>query len=109
MQQEIQRLQDNPPPADELTRAVKQAQALFAYGSESISNQAFWLGFAEMFAGFEWFDNYLENLASVTPQDVQRIAQTYLRPQKRILGIYKPVQKVERVMAVIPDEEEALV
>jgi len=109
MQQEIQRLQDDPPPSDELARAVKQARALFAYGSESISNQAFWLGFAEMFSSYEWFDNYLENLAAVTPQDVQRIAQTYLRPQKRILGIYKPVQRVEQDMAVIRDEEEALV
>jgi zinc protease len=109
MQQEIQRLQDNPPAADELARAVKQARALFAYGSESISNQAFWLGFAEMFSSYEWFDNYLENLAAVTPQDVQRIAQTYLRPQKRILGIYKPLQKAEAVMAVIQDEQEALV
>jgi zinc protease len=109
MQQEIQRLQENPPPTDELSRAVKQARALFAYGSESISNQAFWLGFAEMFSGYEWFDNYLENLAAVTPQDVQRIAQTYLRPQKRILGIYKPVQRVEPDMAVIRDEEEVLV
>jgi zinc protease len=108
MQQEIQRLQDDPPSADELARAVKQARALFAYGSESISNQAFWLGFAEMFSGYEWFDNYLENLAAVTPQDVQRIAQTYLRPQKRILGVYKPLQRAEPVMVVIQDEEEAL-
>ena len=108
MQQEIQRLQDDPPPADELARAVKQARALFAYGSESISNQAFWLGFAEMFSGYEWFDNYLENLAAVTPQDVQRMAQTYLRPQKRILGVYKPLQRAEPAMVVIQDEEEAL-
>jgi zinc protease len=108
MQQEIQRLQDDPPPADELARAVKQARALFAYGSESISNQGFWLGFAEMFSGYEWFENYLDNLAAVTPQDVQRIAQTYLRPQKRILGIYKPLQRAELATAVIQEEEAVL-
>ena len=108
MQQEIQRLQDDPPPADELARAVKQARALFAYGSESISNQGFWLGFAEMFSGYEWFENYLDNLAAVTPQDVQRIAQTYLRPQKRILGIYKPLQRAELATAVIQEEEALL-
>ncbi|MFO7625579.1 MAG: pitrilysin family protein [Anaerolineales bacterium] len=108
MQQEIQRLQDDPPPADELARAVKQARALFAYGSESISNQGFWLGFAEMFSGYEWFENYLDNLAAVTPQDVQRIAQTYLRPQKRILGIYKPLQRAELATVIIQEEEALL-
>ena len=71
-------------------RAVKQARALFAYGSESITNQGFWMGFSEMFASYEWFNAYLDNLAAVTPEEVQRIAQTYLRPQNRVLGTYLP-------------------
>ena len=88
--EEIARLQTELPPPDELTRAVKQARALFAYGSESISNQAFWLGFSEMFADYDWFTTYLERLAAVSPEDVQRIAQDFLRPQRRIVGIYLP-------------------
>lgn len=87
---EIKRLQDSPPPAGEVARAMKQARALFAYGSESISNQAFWMGYTEMFATYAWFTDYLENLAGVTPEDVQRVAQTYLRPQNRVLGVYIP-------------------
>jgi zinc protease len=90
LDQEILRLQEAPPPAEELARAVKQARALFAYGSESISNQAFWMGYSEMFATYDWFNSYLDRLASVTPQDVQRVAQTYLRPQNRVLGTYVP-------------------
>ena len=90
LEDEIHRLQDAPPPADELARAVKQARAIFSYGSESITNQAFWLGYSEMFASYDWFLNYLDNLAAVTPQDVQRVAQAYLRPQQRVLGIYLP-------------------
>ena len=90
LEAEIQRLQDAPPGPDEVRRAVKQARALFAYGSESISNQAFWLGFAEMFATYDWFTGYLDRLGAVTPEDVQRAAQTYLRPQKRVVGVYVP-------------------
>ncbi len=90
LEEEIQRIQETPPSQDELARAMKQARALFAYGSESISNQAFWMGFAEMFASYDWFLTYLDNLAQVTPDEVQRIAQTYLRPQARVLGIYLP-------------------
>ena len=87
---EIKRAQDETPTVEALARAVKQARALFAYGSESITNQGFWLGFTEMFASYDWFTQYLDNLAAVTPEDVQRIAQTYLRPQNRVLGTYLP-------------------
>jgi zinc protease len=90
METEIKRLQDEPPPIKELERAMKQARAIFAYGSESISNQAFWLGFSEMFASIDWFNGYLERLAAVTPADVQRLAQTCLRLQNRTLGVYLP-------------------
>jgi zinc protease len=89
---EIKKIQDEVPGEDTLERAVKQARALFAYGSESITNQAFWLGFTEMFASQEWFDNYLDNLAAVTPEDIQRTAQRYLNPKNRILGTYIPTR-----------------
>ena len=88
--EEIQRLQDAPPDLVELRRAMKQARALFAYGSESITNQAFWLGFSEMFASYDWFESYLSRLEEVSPLDVQRVAQVYLRPQNRVVGIYMP-------------------
>ncbi len=87
---EIHRLQDAPPLLEAVERAVKQARALFAYGSESITNQAFWMGFTEMFDSYRWFSNYLDRLAAVTPEDVQRIAQAYLLPQKRVVGTYLP-------------------
>jgi zinc protease len=87
---ELARLQDSPPKPAELARAVKQAHALFAYGSESITNQAFWLGFAEIFDTYDWFLTYLERLEAVTPEQVQMAAQKYLRPERRVLGIYQP-------------------
>jgi zinc protease len=73
-----------------LEKAVKQARALFAYGSESITNQAFWLGFAEMFDDYNWFLSYLDRLAVVAPEDIQRVAQKYLRPENRVVGTYLP-------------------
>ena len=87
---ELRRVQDSPPSEDCLQRALKQARALFAYGSESISNQAFWMGYSSMFADYGWYENFLERLAAVTPADVQRVAQQYLRPQNRTLGVYLP-------------------
>jgi len=90
MDAEIEKLQNVPPPADELKRAVKQARAVFVYGNENITSQAFWMGYAEMFASYEWYTTYLDNLAKVTPQDVQRVARQYFQPSSRVIGIYKP-------------------
>jgi zinc protease len=88
--QQVQRLQDDPIEADELAKAVKQARALFAYGSESITNQAFWLGYSEMFADYAWFEGYLKRLEEVSADDVQRVARAYLRPSQRVVGTYLP-------------------
>lgn len=88
--EQIDLVQEKLPLRSELERAVKQAKALFAYGSESITNQAFWLGFAEMFASYAWFQTYLDKLAAVTPEDVQRVARTYLRRNARVVGTYRP-------------------
>jgi zinc protease len=90
LEDEIKQLQNTPPPVAELERALKQARAIFAYSSESISNQAFWLGYSEMFDTVDWFTTYLERLEKVTTQDVQRLAQKMLRPQNRTLGVYLP-------------------
>ncbi|MEA3350080.1 MAG: pitrilysin family protein [Chloroflexota bacterium] len=95
LDEEIQRLQAEPPTVESVERAVKQARALFAYGSESITNQAFWMGFSEMFDSYDWFTRYLDNLAAVTPEDVQRIARTYLIPRNRVLGTYLPTNNAE--------------
>lgn len=93
---EVKRIQDTPPPVDEVARAVKQARALFAYGSESITNQAFWMGFSEMFSSYDWFVNYLHRLEIVTPQEVLRIARLYLHAQNRVVGVYLPSDGEEK-------------
>lgn len=87
---EIGRLQDGQVTLEEIARAIKQARALFAYGSENITNQAFWLGYAEMFDRYAWFEQYTDRLAQVTAQDIQRVAQQYLLSSNRVVGAYIP-------------------
>lgn len=90
LDEEIHRLQDELVPAEEIARAVKQARALFAYSSENITNQAFWLGHAEIFATYDWFVHYVDRLEQVSPLQVQRIAQNYLAESNRVVGVYLP-------------------
>jgi zinc protease len=90
LDKEITKLQDVLASGDEINRAVKQARAVFVYGNENITSQAFWMGYVEMFSSYEWFTSYLDNLAKVTPQDIQRVAQKYFQPASRVIGIYIP-------------------
>jgi len=78
---------------DEVKRSLKQAKAMFAYGSENITNQAFWLGYANMFADYKWYLNYIKELENVTKWDIQHVAQEYLTQERRVIGIYKPTQR----------------
>jgi zinc protease len=87
---EIARMREQTVSPEEITRAIKQARAMFAFGAENITNQAFWLGYSEMFATYDWFLTYLERLAAVTPEDVRRVAAETFSPEKRVVGIYRP-------------------
>jgi zinc protease len=91
LDKEIQRIKDEKVTKEEITRATKQARALFAYGTDNITNQAFWLGYAEMFADYSWFQTYLDKLSAVTAKDVQRVANEYFKPQCRVIGTYVPL------------------
>jgi len=87
---EIEKLQKKPVSQTEIDRAIKQARAMFAYGSENITNQAFWLGYSEMFDGYDWFKQYMDRLNQVTPTQVQEAAQKYYLPERRVVGVYFP-------------------
>ncbi len=88
---EIERIKQEKVTKAEIARAIKQARALFAYGSENITNQAFWMGYSEMFADYHWFETYLDKLSAVTVRDVQRVANEYFKARSRVVGTYIPL------------------
>lgn len=90
LEEQITRLREEDISEAELAKAIKQARALFAYSTESVSGQSFWLAFSENFAGYEWFENYVDNLSAVTVADVRTAAQKYLDPSQRTVGCYIP-------------------
>jgi len=90
LDREIKRAKEEKVLKEEINRAIKQARALFAYGSENITNQGFWLGYSEMFADYNWFQTYLDKLSAVTVKDIRRVANEYFGPQSRVVGTYAP-------------------
>jgi zinc protease len=87
---EIAKIQAEGVRESELEKAIKQTKAQFAYSSESVTNQAYWLGFSEIVASVGWLEQWLDNLAAVTVGDVQRVAQSYFTREKQTIGWYVP-------------------
>lgn len=87
---EVDRITHDGVQADEVEKAVKQVRAQFTYASEGVTNQAYWLGDLEMVNSYTMLDSFVDNIAQVTPADVQRVAQTYLTPTNRTVGWFEP-------------------
>ncbi len=86
---ELRRIAEEPLALDDLQRAHKQTLAQFAYSADSVSSQGYWLGFSQIVAAsVEWFLAFPRHLTAVGEDDVQRVAQTYLRPESATVGWY---------------------
>jgi zinc protease len=88
MDREIDRVLVQTISEEELQRAIKQTKAQFAYSSESVTNQGFWLGYSAIVADTAWYESFLERIEAVTVQDIQRVAQSHLRRSNRTVGHY---------------------
>lgn len=87
----------------ELARARKQARALFAYSTESVTEQAYWLAVSENLGDYRWFDRYTERLNAVTLDEINAAAAHYLRPQNRVVGWLVPTTlDIEEVETDVP-------
>jgi zinc protease len=65
-------------------------RAQFAYGQESVTSQAYWLGSLAIVAPEREPDAFIDEIDAVQAEDVQRVAQRYLEPNHRIVGWLMP-------------------
>jgi zinc protease len=88
---EIEKIQRDGVPAEELARTKRQLHAQVVYSLEGVTNQGFALGFMDLVArdpaAWETFPEALQN---VTAEDVQRVASTYLVERQRTAGWFIP-------------------
>lgn len=83
---ELARLRDDPVGEDELGRAIKQIRAQYTYGQQSVSSKAYLLGSLATVAPERTPQALIEAIVAVTPDDIQRVAETYLNDQRRTVG-----------------------
>ncbi len=87
---ELERLATEPVGEDELNRALKQIRAQFTYSQQSVSSKAYLLGSLSMVAPERTPQSLIEDVLSVTADDVQRVAASYLTWNRRTTGWLVP-------------------
>ena len=97
--EEIARLQTDGVSDAELEKARKQTRAAFAYSAESVTEQAYGLAQSFILGDVHWFDRYSERLMAVSAEDVLEVANRYLAPKNRVVGILKPTDPEQEAPA----------
>ncbi len=87
---EVEKIQQDGVEPAEMAKVIKQSRAQMAYSSESVTQQALRLGMWEVLDRYGRLDTLLDELAAVTADDVQRVAQTYLTERSRTVGHFLP-------------------
>jgi zinc protease len=90
IQATVTRVQQEGVTEAELQRAKKQARAAFAYETETVTNQGYWLAQSALLGDVNWYEAYLERINEMTCADLQAVARTYFTPQNRIVGWLVP-------------------
>ncbi|MHB0936984.1 MAG: M16 family metallopeptidase [Armatimonadota bacterium] len=100
---EVERIKTEPPTKAEMARALRQAEASFIFARDSVTQQADQLGEYETIAG-DWrlLEKLPELLRAVTPEDVSRVAKTYLTAEGRTVAIYQPTAPAKKTASVGP-------
>jgi zinc protease len=93
---EIDRLRKDPPGADELQGIKNYMAGIFVIQNSSRTGVIAQLRFVDL-QGLpaDWLRNYVPNVLKVTPQDVQRIAESYLDPAKMALVVVGDKARIE--------------
>lgn len=99
LEAELEKLRTTKPSAAEMARVRAGVLSGRVFGMDSLFGQAMELG-QLVTLGIDWRlgDQFAEQLAKVTPEDVQRVAQQWLISQRRSIG---------HVIAPAPDKSAA--
>jgi zinc protease len=92
----LDRVRSEPVSDRELEKAKNQVEAAFVFGQDAIFGQAMRTGQYESSAGWRLMDSYLPGIRKVTAGDILKVAQKYLDPDRRTVGILIPTKEKSR-------------
>lgn len=96
IEQEVRSWSEAPFSTDDIEKARRQVLASVLSELETAEGQASSFASGEFYAGDPHYsETYLQQLVALTPADLQRVARTYLQPQRRNLAILSPETAAE--------------
>ncbi len=96
---EIERLKKEPPTAEEMARALNVIESQTIFGLQTVLGKADQLnGNATFYGKPDLFQKQLDDYRKVTPQDVMRVADTYLTNNRLVMS-YVPGQSAVKMDA----------
>ncbi len=91
VQRSLTVLRERPVTLEELKRAKSQLRASLILDNQDIASQATQLAYNQVVTGdYQYTDRYLAAIEKVTPQDIQRVVRTYLKPDQYTIGFFEP-------------------
>jgi zinc protease len=88
---EVERVQRDGVSTAELDRAKRNLESEFIYQRETVQGQASQLGYlGTILADLGYEARYVRAVARVSPDDIQRVARTYLTPTNLTAGFFLP-------------------
>ena len=104
---EIERVKNEPPTADEISRALNRLEAQSIFGLQTVQAKADALNRNATFFGKpDMFQQQLDEYRRVTPADIQRVAKTYLTENRLIMTVVpRKGEAPRRTVASETDEE----
>ena len=91
LDQEVEGLKKELVGPQELEKAKNQIEASFVFGQDSLFYQAMLLARHEITLTWRAIDDYLPSIRKVSPEDIQRVAKKYLKPDNRTVGVLIPL------------------
>ncbi|MGB7575071.1 MAG: pitrilysin family protein [Thermodesulfobacteriota bacterium] len=95
LDEEVERLKKELVGAQELEKAKNQMEASFVFGQDSLFYQAMLLARNEITLTWRAIDDYLPSIRKISPEDIQRVAKKYLKPDNRTVGVLIPLPPKE--------------
>ncbi|HXL73037.1 MAG TPA: pitrilysin family protein, partial [bacterium] len=92
---EVRTLISNGVKEEELLKIKNKIKASKIYEKQSVDGQAKTLGFWELQGDYKFEEAFFKKIAAIKSEDVQRVAEKYLQPQRASLVLYHP--KVKKI------------
>ena len=108
LHEEIDRLKMETVSDAELLKIQRIIAADAIFDRETTNGLAHTIGEYAMLDAPDYVNSYVANIQAVTPDDITRVAETYLRPEFRTVGWGLPENpEMERTTIVVPDKPSA--